>query len=49
MTIDDRAFNNLTEVVRSLPAASYYDPDIHQTELTSVWYRNWMASVLERR
>jgi Rieske 2Fe-2S family protein len=38
----DKNFNNLTSVVQSLPASSYFANETYDSELTSVWYRNWV-------
>ena len=34
--------NALSESVKSLPASWYYDINFYQTELNSIWYRNWI-------
>ena len=34
--------NSLSEVVEALPSSWYYDREIYQKELTSIWYRNWI-------
>jgi Rieske 2Fe-2S family protein len=42
MGIGEKSFNNLTAVVESLPAKAYFEQDIYDAELSSVWYRNWI-------
>jgi Rieske 2Fe-2S family protein len=42
MTTDEIEFNNLTAVTESLPSKDYYQQDVFQAELSSVWYRNWV-------
>ena len=34
--------NSLSEVVEALPSSWYYDREIYQKELTSIWYKNWI-------
>ena len=34
--------NALSESVKSLPASWYYDINFYQTELNSIWYKNWI-------
>jgi Rieske 2Fe-2S family protein len=43
--IDDIAaggWNGLRQPEPSLPSLWYYDPAHHETELQSIWYRNWV-------
>ena len=42
MENEKQPFNNLTSVVQSLPAESYFKSEIYESELNAVWYRNWI-------
>ncbi len=42
MDTDKKGFNNLTEVIPSLAAKSYFDERTYESELTSIWYQNWI-------
>jgi len=35
-------FNNLSHVVPSLPAQQYFSPQFYESELETVWYKNWI-------
>lgn len=42
MDTSGNSFNHLRTVVQSLPARDYFDLAVYESELTSVWYRNWI-------
>lgn len=42
MAIGEKSFNNLTELAESLPSRAYFEQDMYEAELNSVWYRNWL-------